>query len=485
MAASRFSHRLVLSPILIAAVTGCVTPELQRSHLDARTENFQQDPFPAATPSAVVAVTERIFPAVVRLDVAQERYKEGKRSLERSIGSGVIIDDEGRILTNFHVAGRAAEIFVTLFNKERVPAKVVGDDHWSDLAVVQMDMETVRKKGIKFRSAEMGDSSGLLTGQDVMAIGTPFGLARTTTLGIVSNTDRTFYPGRQMIDEYETGDFFNWVQMDTPIAQGNSGGPLVDMNGRVVGINTRGIPGQSLNFAIPINVARDVARAIMADAATDDTGKMKGQVHRSDLGLVFKPLNELESFYDIDINQGVLINSVERGSAAAKAGVRTQDILMKLDGQPINVRFPEELAAARKRIADLPIGSDVTLTLKRGKETLDVKVQTQALEGAVGEERELKVWGLSVRDVTRSYANDNQLNDDEGAVVTTTTPGYPAARAELQEGDVIRSINGQPVTDLNALGALYATSVEKKENRVLIEVTRNRGARSVVLRVTY
>jgi serine protease Do len=443
------------------------------------------DPFPPATPKAVVAVTDRIFPAVVRLDVAQERYRDGKRSLERGIGSGVIIDDEGRILTNFHVAGRAAEIYITLYNKERVPAKVVGDDHWSDLAVVQMDIETIRKKGIKFRSAELGESHSLLTGQDVMAIGTPFGLTRTTTLGIVSNTERTFYPQRQMIDEYETGDFYNWIQMDTPIASGNSGGPLVDMTGKVVGVNTRGIPGQSLNFAIPIDAAKEVIQKIMADAATDPKGEKKGHVNRSDLGLEFKPLNELESFYNIDINQGVLVNSVDRGSPAAKAGVRTQDILLELNGHPINVRFPEELAAARKRIADLPIDSDATLKLKRGKETVTVTAKTQKLEGAVGDERELKVWGLSVRDVTRSFANDNQLDDDEGVVVTTTTPGYPAARAELQERDVIRSVNGQPVTDLAALGALYEISVTKKETRVLVDVTRDRAARTVVLKITY
>lgn len=451
-----------------------------RNFVDAR-----PDPFPPATPKAVVAVTDKIFPAVVRLDVAQERYKEGKRSLERSIGSGVIIDDEGRILTNFHVAGRAAEIYITLFNKERVPAKVVGDDHWSDLAVVQMDMETVRKKNIQFRSAHLGKSNTLLTGQDVMAIGTPFGLTRTTTLGIVSNTERTFYPQRQMIDEYETGDFSNWIQMDTPIAPGNSGGPLVDMNGDVVGINTRGFQGQALNFAIPIDYAKEVARKILEDARSDPKGEKKGHVQRSDLGLEFKPLNELETFYAIDINRGVLVNSVDRGSPAAKAGVRTQDILLDLNGQPINVRFPEELAAARKRIADLPIGSDVTMTLKRGKETVVVKTKTEALEGAVGEERELKAWGLSGRDVTRSFANDNQLDDDQGVVVTTTTPGYAAARADLQEGDVIRTVDGQPVTDLDALGVLYDAAVAKKAPMVLVEVTRNRGQRSVVLKVTY
>src|SRR5262245_47058481 len=215
-------------------------------------------PFPEASPDAVMNVTDKVFPAVVRLDVAQEIYSDGKRTLRRGIGSGVIIDAEGHILTNYHVAGRAAEIYVTLYNKERVPAKLVGDDHWTDLAVVQMDMDVIHKRDIPFKHAELGESSKLVTGQDVIAIGTPFGLARTMTLGIVSNNERTFYPETQRIDEYETGDFSNWIQMDTPIAPGNSGGPLVDLDGRIVGINTRGIQGQSLNFAIPINTAREV-----------------------------------------------------------------------------------------------------------------------------------------------------------------------------------------------------------------------------------
>src|SRR5687768_14120306 len=166
-------------------------------------------PFPAATPNAVVDVTGKVFPSVVRLDVAQEVYSEGKRTLQRGIGSGVIIDADGRILTNFHVAGRAAEIYVTLFNKERVPAKLIGDDHWTDLAVVQMDAAHLKSKNISFKFAELGSSEGLIPGQDVMAIGTPFGLARTMTLGVVSNNERTFYPEEMTIDEYETGQFAN------------------------------------------------------------------------------------------------------------------------------------------------------------------------------------------------------------------------------------------------------------------------------------
>ncbi|HEY1629065.1 MAG TPA: trypsin-like peptidase domain-containing protein, partial [Tepidisphaeraceae bacterium] len=378
-------------------------------------EHKPSDPFRAATPSAIADVTQKVFPAVVRIDVAQEIYSEGKRTLRRGIGSGVIIDSEGHILTNFHVAGRAAELYVTLYNKERVSAKLIGDDHWSDIAVVQLDMQEIHRKNIPFAWAELGDSSSLVVGQNVVAIGTPFGLTRTMTLGIVSNNERTFYPAHERIDEYETGEFNNWIQMDTPIAPGNSGGPLVDMNAKVVGINTRGIQGQALNFAIPINTAKTVIAEILRTA----TPAKKGYVERADLGIDLKPLQDLETFYDIDINKGVLINSVDHGSAAAKAGVRVQDILLAVNGTPVNVRFPEEIAPARKMIANLPIGQDIALTIRRGKETLNLVAKTQKLESAVGEERELKVWGLSVRDVTRTYANEKQLDDDTGVMVTT------------------------------------------------------------------
>ena len=362
-----------------------------------------------------------------------------------------------------------------------MPAKLVGDDHWTDIAVVQLDIDTIRKKNIPFAWAELGDSDSLIVGQDVIAIGTPFGLTRTMTLGIVSNNERTFYPQKEKIDEYETGEFSNWIQMDTPIAPGNSGGPLVDMRGKIVGVNTRGIPGQALNFAIPINTAKSVAAEILRTA----TAQTKGRVDRADLGIDLKPLQDLETFYEIDINRGVLINSVDRGSPAAKAGVKVQDILLEINAKPVNVRFPEEVAPARKMIADLPIGKDATLTVRRGKETLNLTAKTQKLEGAVGEEREMKEWGLSVRDVTRTYANDAQLDDDTGVVVTTMSPGYPAAKAELEANDVIRMVNQKPVTDLDEFKKLYDESVKNKDSRVLLEIQRGRGRRSAVLKVSY
>jgi serine protease Do len=440
----------------------------------------RKEPYPAASPHAVVAVTEKVFPAVVRLDVVAEVYREGKRDRSPGIGSGVIIDAEGRVLTNYHVAGRASEINVTLFNKERIPAKLIGDDHWTDLAIVQLDMDEVKKRGITFKYAELGRSNTLLPGQDVMAIGTPYGFSRTLTLGVVSNPDQTFYPQQLEINGYETGDFSNWIQMDTPINPGNSGGPLVDLTGRIVGINTRG-GGQNLNFAIPVDTAREVIDHLLKTATADREGK----VVRSDLGLEFKPLQDLEAFYGVDINKGVLVNSVERKSPAQKAGVRTSDILLEIDGKAVNARFPEELAAVRKLIADYPVGAKLALKLKRGNQTLDLTAETQKLQSALGEEKEFKTWGISVRDVTRRFANEKQLDDDNGVWITSMSPGYPAAKAELQHGDVIRSVNMKPVTDLDEFIKLYDASVKNKDEKVLIYYERNRGQKTALLKVNY
>jgi serine protease Do len=442
-------------------------------------------PFPPATPGAVIRVCNEISPAVVRIDVAQEVYVDGKRTLRRGIGSGVIIDQTGRVLTNFHVAGRSVELYVTLASKERIPAKLIGDDHWTDLAIIQMDMDEIAKKKVAFSSARLGRSDNLLTGQDVMAIGTPFGLNRTVTLGQISNNERCFYPERMTIDmteqeNLETGDFSNWIQMDTPINPGNSGGPLVDLDGNVIGINTRG-GGQNLNFAIPIDTAKPVIAAILRSAQPNK----KGHVERSDLGIDFKPLQELETFYNIDINKGVLVNSVDRNGAAQKAGLRSQDILLAVNGSPTNCRFPEEIAAVRKMIADLPIGSNVDLYFKRGKQLLHLQAKTLRLQSVFGEQKELKVWGLSVREVTRAYANSNQLDDTTGVAIETLTSGHPATDAELSPDDVIRGVNGHPVTDLDEFMKLYKDSVASRQTDVRLDIRRDRSDITKGLKVTY
>ena len=447
----------------------------------------QAEPYPAATPQRVAAVTAIISPAVVRVDIAQAIYKDGKQSLVRGNGSGVIIDQQGRILTNYHVAGRAIEIYVTLANKERVPARLIGDDHWTDLAIIQMDMDTIGKKQIAFSSAQLGDSGSLVVGQDVMAFGTPFGLARTVTRGSVSNTDRTFYDVQQRmdIDGYETGDFSNWIQMDVPINPGNSGGPLVDLAAKVVGINTRG-GGQNLNFAIPIDTAKPVIAAILqtaVEAKPSTAPGKKGRVDRSDLGFELMPMHELEAFYDIDINKGVLINSVDRIGPYADAGGKAQDVLLTVNGQPTNVRFPEEMAPVRQRIASLPIGSNVQLTIKRGKQTLTLTAKTTLLEGYLGEERGFTQWGVSLRQMTRPYAVANQLDQVAGVWITSMSDGEPVERAHLEPGDVILSVNNTPVTDMAQFQGLYDRTLADKLDRVALEVQRGREVFTAILKV--
>jgi serine protease Do len=435
-------------------------------------------PYPAATPWNVVDVTERISPAVVRIDVAQAIFRDGKRNLQRGIGSGVIIDQEGRILTNYHVAGRAVEIHVTLASEERVPARLIGDDHWTDLAIIQMDMDVVKKKKISFASAELGNSAALVVGQDVMAFGTPYGLSRTVTGGHVSATDRTLYPQRLDIDGYETGDFANWIQMDAPINPGNSGGPLIDLNGKVVGINTRG-GAQNLNFAIPIDTAREVIAAIEKSGKPD----VLGQVPRGNLGFELKPLQDLEAFYNLEINQGVLVDSVERGGPAADAGVQSQDILLAINGVPTNVRFPEELASVRKRIADLPANSSADLTIKRGERTLHLTARIEALQGYFGDEKSFPVWGLTARAVTRPYATRNQLDEARGVWVTSKSPNQPADKAELEVADVILAVGGKRVTSMEDFSKLYDESVKRKDATIPLQVRQGRSLKTLVLEV--
>ena len=164
---------------------------------------------------------------------------------------------------------------------------MIGSDHWTDLALIQLDMDEVAKKGITFKFAPLGNSSEVALGEPVMAVGTPFGLTRTVTAGIISNTDRAFAEGD--IDGYETGWFNNWLQMDAAINHGNSGGPLINLRGEVIGINTRGIiGGNDLGFAIPIDVAKNVIKDLLAH----------GKVTRSYIGVQIQALEDLETFYD-------------------------------------------------------------------------------------------------------------------------------------------------------------------------------------------
>lgn len=406
----------------------------------------------------------QLLDAVVRIDEREVSFEGGSSRFEAGIGSGVVLSADGLVLTNAHVVGpRAVEINVTLANLERVGAKLVGWDHWTDLALLRLDSDEIRRRGLKFAHAEFGDSDKLHPGETVYAVGTPYGLTRTVTRGIISNTSRYFEDDRG-VSGYETGAFNTWLQTDAAINPGNSGGPLVNPDGKVVGISSRAYLGaNNLGFAIPANTAKTVVARLVRD----------GEITRSYIGIVPGAMQDLESFYALALNTGMLINSVDPGSPAARAGLRGGDILLAVNGQSVDGRFPEQLPPIQNLIASQPVGSTLSLSVKRGLQANQYSVVTERLESSVGEEWALDRWGLSVRKVSRSYAREHQLADEAGVLVIGVQPGFPAEVAGLAKGDIVTRINQQPVTSLDVVKAAHAAYVLAAAP-VLFEIERNR-----------
>jgi serine protease Do len=309
-----------------------------------------------------------------------------------------------------------------------------------------------------------------------MALGTPYGLTRTLTAGIISNTDRYFE--ESSIGAYETGWFNNWIQTDAAINPGNSGGPLINLRGEVIGINTRAATSaNNLGFAIPINVAKNVIAEILDHK----------KVRRSYVGIQLQPLQDLESYYDLADKSGVLIRSVEPESPAARAGVQPEDILVAIDDRPVTARFPEQLAGVRKVIADSAIGSPLTLTVRRGahgaEKTLRLPMRTERLESKVTEEKSIAAWGMSARDLTRAYLRQAKLPADlQGVLVTGVRDGSPALSAGMSEGDIILRVEQKPVTNTDELEA--AIEWARKLNKpVAVDIRRDRSEKILVFKL--
>ena len=414
----------------------------------------------------------QLLEAVVRIDVREVVFESGARRYSAGIGSGVILSADGLVLTNAHVVSpRAVELSITLSNLERVSATLVGWDHWTDLAVLRIDVADARRRGLQFATAEFGASAKLFPGQTVFAVGTPHGLTRTVTRGIISNNNR-YFEDSTGVGGHETGAFNTWLQTDAAINPGNSGGPLVTEDGRVVGISSRGYLGaNNLGFAIPSAIAQKIVTGLVRD----------GAITRSTIGLVPAALQDLESFYALALNTGVLINSVAPGSPAARAGLRGGDILLAIDGVKVDGRFPEQLPPIQNLIASRPVGDRLKLTYKRGGQTAEVAVITERLESRVGEEWALEKWGLSVRKVSRTFARENQLSSDVGVVVIGVQAGFPAEVAGLSRGDVITKINQQPVDSLEVVKVAHA-AYESQPAPTLIEAQRDRRVSLYILK---
>ena len=413
-----------------------------------------------ALEDAFVSVADRATPSVVNVSVkvkreaqpetspspeTEERFKEffgpelferffrrrNPRDESRAAGSGVIVDARGYIVTNNHVVENAAEIEVRLSDGRKFKATLVGRDGRTDLAVLRID----NPPG-PLPVAELGDSDRLRVGQWAIAIGNPFGLDRTVTAGIISATGRTHVG----VATYEA-----FIQTDASINPGNSGGPLLNLDGRVVGINTAIVSsGQGIGFAIPINMARDIVTQLIT----------RGRVVRGWLGVVIQDLTpELAAGFGVKEDAGVLVAEVMKDGPAAGAGLKAGDIIVDFGGAAI-----KDVADLQKRVAAIEPGKPTPLTVVRDRKnvTLRVTVGEQPSEEAAEAEGADDILGLSVEPLTPETARENHLSARSGLLVTEVAPNSPGAAAGIKPGDAIIEVARRPVSDPAAFKQIVA-----------------------------
>ena len=440
------------------------------------------------TGRAFAAVAREVSPAVVFIQVesnsaplAAERPWDGQPGLDEDMlrrffgdklpkfdpplpggprprmgtGSGFMVSPDGYIVTNHHVVNDAERITVHLADEREFDAELVGSDSHTDLALLRIDAEDLPV-------IPLGDSEKLNVGEWVLAIGNPFGLSDTVTSGIVSAK------GRSTVG---IADFENFIQTDAAINPGNSGGPLVNLDGEVVGINTaiisHGGGNMGIGFAIPTNMAKQIINQLI----------QQGSVTRAQLGVLIQELTaDLASNFGLADSHGVLIGDVTKDSAAAKAGLKSGDIIVEMNGEKVN-----EVGHFRNRIAMLSPGTKVTMKVWRdkawqeidvtlGQRQEEVRIATRAKTGG-------SQLGITVQPLTQPLREKFGYQEDAGVIVAEVQPNSPAARAGIKRGTLILAANQQPIEDVDDL----RTAVSAAEDSVLLLVKDGEYSRFVVI----
>ena len=423
----------------------------------------QAPPLPHSDPVVSRAIA-RVYPSLVQILVLSTYSEGGRERKAGATGSGAIISPEGHVITNHHVVGRATAIRVVLPTREELEAKLVGTDPLSDIAVIQLDLSRRPKGSPPLPAATFGASESVRVGDAVLAMGCPLALSQAVTRGIVANVDLRI-PRPIEIEGENVGSVVKWIGHDAQIFPGNSGGPLVNLDGEIIGINELVM---GLGAAIPADLARAVAQQLIA----------RGKVERAWTGMTFQPLLK-ESPVS---TTGVLVSGVLPGTPAAEGGVRPGDRIVAVEGKPVTVRFDTQLPAFTNELLQRTPGKPLALQLVRGSQTVEVKLSPLARDAARGKESEFKEWGMTGRRLTRVEAIDLQRPDTRGLLVGTLRPGGPADKAvpALRREDVIVSVAGKPVESPEALSKTTADIVRTAKAPVPTVVGFERGAEKLL-----
>ena len=401
------------------------------------------------TRAKVEKAINKVYPALVRISVIFETPANGRIVRKGGVGSGTVITPEGHILTNHHVVNKnPVKISVRFSNREELPAELIGTDPLTDLAIIKVDLsKRIDKTPIDI--PKFGNSDLVEVGDPVMALGSPAALSQSVTLGVASNIGMMAPGGNFKLDGEDVGQLVRWIGHDAVIFGGNSGGPLINLEGEIVGVNEVGIG--SLGGAIPSNLAKNIASELI------ETGK----ITRSWTGMNCRPT--LKS----SVADGVLVNSVIKDSPADKAGIKPGDIVTQFHGHKIRCNYREEMSDFNNIAFSLPPETEVKMLVNRKGEELPLTMITEERDEVQSISKEVKEIGITIQNLTRVSALHLKRKNKDGVYINSLNPGGAAARSipAIPAGAVITEVNGNNVKSTED----FLNEIAKEDNKWLIK----------------